>query len=270
MDTNLLKNSIVSLQLSLPMGTASTRRIELPNLDVGGPSVINAWSQNNDDTGMVIYVHRRDDVYGIVDDYHSPVKPATELAEVAVLGHAYAIAWQNSFDYRIQDEYRRLVEQSTEMAKDEVTTFTQEYPKLIWKVMSDAWNDLKTEDVGVAHEHDYHNRITALREIAADEGITVEDAPIEEFWKLIYVISPTNKAQLVLPQDGGLTAIWKDDNGNYAHVKFLGTGKFRYVIVTAPLHESNGESVVGDCEIHDAKSLLEKHKLENLLGLYEQ
>ena len=270
MDMNLLQNSILSRHLSSPIGSGSTRGTALPKLDFGVPSVLSALSQNDDDTGMVIYVNSRGVVYGKLDDYHRLVRLAAEMAEAAVLGQESANAWWNSFVHRIVDDYDRLVERPTEMVMDEVTTVVHEHQKLLWKAMSDARCDAGIAGVMVAHEQDYHSRIAALREMATDEGITVEKAPIEEFWKLIYTLSPTNKAQLVLPQKGGLTAIWKDDDGNYAHIRFLGTGNLRYVIVTAPLHDSSGESVVGDCSIQDVKTLLEKHNLENLLGLYVQ
>ena len=129
-------------------------------------------------------------------------------------------------------------------------------------------SDLQSESV--SFKESYERRIADLRGMAVDEGVTVAESPIEEFWKLVYCLCPTNKAQLVLSQKGELTAIWKDDDGNYAHVRFAGTDKLRYVIVTAPQNESGGESVVGDCKIPEVKPLIEKYKLENLLGLYEQ
>ena len=171
---------------------------------------------------------------------------------------------------RILDDYHRLVERPTETVNDEVTPVMQEYLKHLWKTMSRAWLDDKVESDSVAHEADYRSRIAALHEMATDEGITVGKAPIEEFWKLIRTLTPTNKAQLVLSQIGDLAAIWKDGDGNYAHIKFLCTGNVRYVIVTAPLREFSGNSVVGDCSIQDVGALLEKHNLKNLLGLYEQ
>ena len=166
--------------------------------------------------------------------------------------------------HRILGGYHRHVERPTETVNDEVT------PVMQWKANARAWLDGKVEGDSVAHEADYRSRIAALHEMAEDEGITVGKAPIEEFWKLIPTLTPTNKAQLVLSQKGDLAAIWKDGDGNYAHIKFLGTGNVRYVIITAPLHDSSGESVVGDCSIQDVKTLLEKHNLENLLGLYVQ
>ena len=116
----------------------------------------------------------------------------------------------------------------------------------------------------------YERRIDDLRGMAQDEGFTIASQSEDDFWKLIDALTHTSKAQLVLSQKGVLAAIWKDGDANYVHIRFLGTGHLRYVIITASLHDSSGESEVGDCSIQDVKTLLEKHNLENLLGLYVQ
>jgi hypothetical protein len=116
----------------------------------------------------------------------------------------------------------------------------------------------------------YELRIDDLRDMAKDEGIKISSRSEADFWELIDALTHASKAQLVLSQEGVLAAIWKDGDANYVHFRFLGTGHLRYVIITDSLHDSSGESEVGDCSIQDVKALLEKHNLENLLGLYVQ
>ena len=116
----------------------------------------------------------------------------------------------------------------------------------------------------------YELRIDDLRDMAKDEGIKISSRSEADFWELIDALTHASKAQLVLSQEGVLAAIWKDGDANYVHFRFLGTGHLRYVIITDSLHDSSGESKVGDCSIQDVKTLLEKHNLENLLGLYVQ
>ena len=233
MDLYLLQNNTLR-QYLFPKDSHSTRSIALPKSAFDIPADLNELSLNYDDADVAVFSYYQDVVN------------------------------------RILDHYERQVERLTTTEKDEVSTGMQEYHKLLWKTISEAWLNVNEASATVVHENDYRIRIAALHEMAADEGFTVAKATIEAFWKLIYALSPMNKAQLVLSQQGVLTAIWKDGDGNYAHVKFLEADKVRYVMVTPPLHGSTGNSVVGDCSIEGVKALIEEHNLENLLGLYGQ
>jgi hypothetical protein len=265
---NLLQNSILSRHLSSPIGSGSTRGTALPKLDFGVPSVLSALSQNDDDTGMVIYVNSRGVVYGKLDDYHRLVRLAAEMAEAAVLGQESANAWWNSFVHRIVDDYDRLVERPTEMVMDEVTTVVHEHQKLLWKAMSDARCDAGIAGVMVAHEQDYHSRIAALREMAEDEGFTVAEASIKDLWIFFSTLSPSQKAELAVNPNENLRAIWDDDHGNHVGIQFRGAGVLQYVIFKGPTDSPERIYDAGRGDIEVVRQLVKDFDLENLLGIY--
>ena len=254
---------------------------------------LGTWAQKNGDTAsvyttaqyhenyesqkMVIYVNTPhigslDDIPKIsrsrwailkmADNYHRPIDRATEMTKkevstVAQESKSGVLEWMAS--RLMADNYHRPIDRATEMTKKEVSTVAQESKSGVLEWMASR---LMADD--------YRRRINDLREMAIDEGIDVVDASIDEFWELIGTLSATKKAQLVLTQKGGLTTIWKDNDGNYAHIKCFGTGCLRYVIFTGPQHHPSKVWATGGCSIQDVKALLRKHNLNNLLGLYEQ
>jgi hypothetical protein len=264
---NPLQNSILGHHFLFPVGPVSTRGLESPKLDIGVPPALLAWSQNENDTRMVIQVNSRDVVYGIVDDYHRAVETATEMAEVTMLRHESADEWWEPFVHRVVDDYHGLVEQPTSMVKDEVTTVEQEYPKLLWKAMS-TWYDCKKAGAAVTHEQDYHSRIAALREMAEDEGFTVAEASIKDLWIFFSTLSPSQKAELAVNPNENLRAIWDDDHGNHVGIQFRGAGVLQYVIFKGPTDSPERIYDAGRGDIEVVRQLVKDFDLENLLGIY--
>ena len=103
--------------------------------------------------------------------------------------------------------------------------------------------------------------------MAVDEGFTVAQESIDDFWQLVRSLLLTRKAQLVLTDEGNLIAIWDDDDGNYVDIEFLGAGSLHYLIFKGPVHSPNRICEEGGGDIQTVKRQVQEHKLDSLLGI---
>ena len=78
----------------------------------------------------------------------------------------------------------------------------------------------------------YHARITRLRGEAALDGFSMNKASERDFWSFVRLASFTQKAGLVLMDNGNLRAVWNNKSGSHLGLQFLGTQMVEYVIFT--------------------------------------
>ena len=75
----------------------------------------------------------------------------------------------------------------------------------------------------------YEKRIETLRGCATEEGITVNETSVEDFRLFVGHIWPSNRAQLILTDDGNLRAIWKEHPSRLG-LEFTGDRQVIYVV----------------------------------------
>ena len=76
----------------------------------------------------------------------------------------------------------------------------------------------------------YKARIEELREFAAEDGFQAKSESLIDFWKFIRSEQRIRRGNLVLIDNGNLRAVWKDNQGTYLGLQFLGGEMVQYVI----------------------------------------
>lgn len=76
----------------------------------------------------------------------------------------------------------------------------------------------------------YEDRITALKRYGVGDGVSLNDASVEDFWHFVGYPGTRRKAGLVLLDNGNLRASWRDKDGNFLGIQFAGHGQVEYVI----------------------------------------
>ena len=76
----------------------------------------------------------------------------------------------------------------------------------------------------------YKVRIAELRGYAAEDGFGLNPASEDDFRAFAAAAPGMRRAMLALPEEGNLSANWRDDGGNRASIEFLGNGKAEFVL----------------------------------------
>ena len=79
-------------------------------------------------------------------------------------------------------------------------------------------------------DHAYDTRIKYLRELAVEDGYSLNLASEIDFRQFIRSAPEIRRGNLVLMDNGNLRAIWKDDKGNHLGLQFLGGRMVQYVV----------------------------------------
>ena len=76
----------------------------------------------------------------------------------------------------------------------------------------------------------YQLRIGELSRLGIEEGITLNKASERDFWAFMDSARYSQRAGLVMMDNGDLRAVWKGDDGSHLALHFLGNQTVRYVI----------------------------------------
>lgn len=203
-------------------------------------------------------------VLKMTDNYHHSFERATEIAKnyVDTAAQEYAntrrqTIWYKSFVHGINDDYHGPIARTTKKAKYQVSTLAHESAGGVLNWVSSQ---------SMAHE--YRRRIDDLRAMADEEGFTVAEASIRDFWVFYSILSPSQKAELVVNPNENLRAIWDDDRGDHVGIQFRGAGVFQYVIFKGPAESPKRKYDAGRGDIEVVRQRIRDFNLENLLGIY--
>ena len=200
-----------------------------------------------------------------VDDYHQRhLQHAITIARAeyaTVSQDATAVLWHTVIDRwylrEVADDLCRRVEHSHSMVRDEGSTIAHEYATGVLDWVSSR-----------LMEHEYRRRIDDLRAMADEEGFTVAEASIGDFWVFYSILCPSQKAELVVNPNENLRAIWDDDHGNHIGIQFRGAGVYQYVIFKGPAESPKRKYDAGRGDIGVVRQRIRDFNLENLLGIY--
>ena len=76
----------------------------------------------------------------------------------------------------------------------------------------------------------YASRIEKLRSLGEEEDITISRDSVSDFWRFVMAFPSEEPGHLVLMQDGHLRWIWKGGDRAHIGIRFIGSGRGRYVI----------------------------------------
>ena len=77
---------------------------------------------------------------------------------------------------------------------------------------------------------DYASRIQELRSFGEEEDISVSRDSQSDFWRFMIQFPSEEPGHLMLMQDGHLRWIWKGNDQAHVGIRFIGSGRGRYVI----------------------------------------
>ena len=93
---------------------------------------------------------------------------------------------------------------------------------------------------------DYVSRIQELRSFGEEEDITVSRDSESDFWRFVFQFPSEQPGNLMLMQDGHLRWIWKGDDLAHVGIRFIGSGRGRYVIFKRRAGELHVSRVSGE------------------------
>jgi hypothetical protein len=93
---------------------------------------------------------------------------------------------------------------------------------------------------------DYVSRIQELRSFGEEEDITVSRDSESDFWRFVFQFPSEQPGNLMLMQDGDLRWIWKGDDLAHVGIRFIGSGRGRYVIFKRRAGEFHVSRVSGE------------------------
>ena len=93
---------------------------------------------------------------------------------------------------------------------------------------------------------DYVSRIQELRSFGEEEDITVSRDSESDFWRFVFQFPSEHPGNLMLMQDGDLRWIWKGDDLAHVGIRFIGSGRGRYVIFKRRAGEFHVSRVSGE------------------------
>ncbi len=93
---------------------------------------------------------------------------------------------------------------------------------------------------------DYVSRIKELRSFGVEEDITVSRDSESDFWRFVFQFPSEQPGNLMLMQDGHLRWIWKGDDLAHVGIRFIGSGRGRYVIFKRRAGEFHISRVSGE------------------------
>ena len=93
---------------------------------------------------------------------------------------------------------------------------------------------------------DYVSRIQELRSFGEEEDITVSRDSESDFWRFVFEFPSEQPGNLMLMQDGHLRWIWKGDDLAHVGIRFIGSGRGRYVIFKRRAGEFHISRVSGE------------------------
>ena len=93
---------------------------------------------------------------------------------------------------------------------------------------------------------DYVSRIQELRSFGEEEDITVSRDSELDFWRFVFQFPSEQTGNLMLMQDGHLRWIWKGDDLAHVGIRFIGSGRGRYVIFKRRSGEFHVSRVSGE------------------------
>lgn len=207
------------------------------------------------------------------DDYFRRIERTSEMVRGECATVVQKDVWDQTFvgllsSHEMLAEFHRPIVGTSVMVKDERLTVAQESLDVFVSQISPLLLTHKKAGVPVAHEHVYRRRIDDLREMAEDEGFTVAEASIKDFWIFFSTLSPYQKAELAVNPNENLRAIWDDNHGNHVGIQFRGAGVLQYVIFKGPVDSPERIYDAGRGDIEVVRQRVKDFSLENLLGIY--
>ena len=88
----------------------------------------------------------------------------------------------------------------------------------------------ETRTSSISFLMDYASRIQKLRSLGEEEDIAISRDSVSDFWRFMIEFPSEEPGHLVLMQDGHLRWIWKGDDRAHIGIRFIGSGRGRYVI----------------------------------------
>ena len=111
----------------------------------------------------------------------------------------------------------------------------------------------------------YRNRIDELAGYGLEEGISVSAPSEEDFWAFMESSGFTNRAGLVLMDNGNLRAVWKRDD-DHLGLHFLGNQTVNYVIFKRRPGASEVTRVAGNDSFDGIKERVRAFELASLVN----
>ena len=109
----------------------------------------------------------------------------------------------------------------------------------------------------------YKDRIAELRAYAAEDGFDLNPASEGDFRAFAAATPGMRRAMLALPEEGNLSANWRDAESNRASIEFLGGGKVEFV-----LRRSEGDAWdYGIDTLEGVKARISSFELGSLVGV---
>ncbi len=110
------------------------------------------------------------------------------------------------------------------------------------------------------------SRIEELKGYAELDGFTINIDSERDFWSFVMSIPASQKASLVLLDNGNLRAIWKDSAKNHVGIQFLGNGKVQYVIFKRRPGAADVSRVADIETLEGVKAKIRAFDLESLVN----
>jgi len=126
-----------------------------------------------------------------------------------------------------------------------------------------AEKDKKAQEIYRA----YYIRIETLRGYAMLDNFIINKSSETDFWSFIRSNLYIRKAGIVLMDNGNLRAVWKDDNGNFIGLQFLGNQSVEYVIFKRRSPIMNISRVAGRDTIEGIKKQIHAFDLTDLMNI---
>ena len=116
----------------------------------------------------------------------------------------------------------------------------------------------------------YQERIEFLEREAPVEGIVLDDASKEDFWRFIRASQPTSRGDIFLLDNGNFRIVWEGGTGQAAGYKvglrFIGGGLVRFVI-SKRRPRAKLYRIYGTIEWQELEELIQGCGLGELVGM---
>lgn len=113
----------------------------------------------------------------------------------------------------------------------------------------------------------YQSRIGDLIRYGIDEGISLNEASLMDFWAFVRSAAYTRRAGLALMDNGNLRAVWKGEDGEHLGLHFLGDHTVNYVIFKRRPGSRRVSRVAGNDTFDGVKSQVRAFQLNSLVNV---
>ena len=113
----------------------------------------------------------------------------------------------------------------------------------------------------------YRNRIEVLRNYAALDSFSVNEASEKDFWLFVGSVPFVRRAEVVLVNNSNLRAIWNGEDGSQLGLQFLGHQMVQYVIFKRCQATGDVSRVAGRETLERIKSRIHAFDLTALMEI---